>query len=98
MVGNSGLAFVLIELDNIVSLSRYLGESGRPGGREDLALLLGGTVRKREFEVLRQELLDVWAANGVSLLDLDDFKDLYYEVCQYFVSCLWLYLHLHGWT
>jgi hypothetical protein len=33
-------------------------------------------VGKRELEVLREELLDVGAADGVGLLDLDNLEDL----------------------
>lgn len=31
---------------------------------------------ERELEVLDEELLDVWAANIVGLLDLDNLEDL----------------------
>ena len=34
------------------------------------------TVRQWEFEVLREKLLDVWALDVFSLLNLDDTKDL----------------------
>jgi hypothetical protein len=34
------------------------------------------TVRKREFEVLGEELLDVWALDVVGLLELDNLEDL----------------------
>lgn len=54
-----------------------LEESGWSGGSEGLlAGGLGDTVRQRELEVLGEELLDVWAANVVGLLDLDDLEDL----------------------
>jgi hypothetical protein len=44
---------------------------------EDLgASCLGNTVRKREFEVLGKELLDVWSLNIIRLLKLDDFQNL----------------------
>jgi hypothetical protein len=33
-------------------------------------------VGKRELEVLGEELLDVGAADGVGLLDLDNLEDL----------------------
>ena len=39
-------------------------------------LLLGGAVREREFEVLRDELLDVGALHLVGGCDFDDFQDL----------------------
>lgn len=34
-------------------------------------------MRQRESQVLGEELLDVWAADVVSLLDLDDLEDLH---------------------
>jgi hypothetical protein len=34
-------------------------------------------VRKREFETLGEELLDVWALNVVGLLEFDDLEDLF---------------------
>jgi hypothetical protein len=34
-------------------------------------------VRKRELEVLGEELLDVWALNVIGLLELDDLEDLF---------------------
>jgi hypothetical protein len=34
-------------------------------------------VRKREFEALGEELLDVWALNVVGLLEFDDLEDLF---------------------
>ena len=37
---------------------------------------LGYTVREREFEVLGEELLDVWALDIVGLLELDHFENL----------------------
>ena len=37
---------------------------------------LGYTVREREFEILGEELLDVWALDIVGLLELDDFENL----------------------
>lgn len=44
---------------------------------EDLgASCLGNTVRKREFEVLGEKLLDVWALDVVGLLKLDDLENL----------------------
>jgi hypothetical protein len=35
-------------------------------------------VRKRELEVLAEELLDVWAADVIGLLNLNDLEDLFY--------------------
>jgi hypothetical protein len=34
-------------------------------------------VRKREFEVLGKQLLDVWALDVVGLLELDNLEDLF---------------------
>lgn len=34
-------------------------------------------MRKRELEVLGEELLDVWALNVIGLLELDDLEDLF---------------------
>lgn len=54
-----------------------LVESVWAGGSEDLlAALVWSTVRQREAEVLGGELLDVWAADVIGLLDLDDLEDL----------------------
>ena len=33
-------------------------------------------MREREFEILGEELLDVWALDIVGLLELDDFENL----------------------
>jgi len=33
-------------------------------------------VRKREFEVLGEELLDIWALDVVGLLELNDLEDV----------------------
>jgi len=38
--------------------------------------LLGGTVGKRELEVLGKELFDVRAADAVGLLDLNNAENL----------------------
>lgn len=47
------------------------------GSGEDLLAVLGWcAVRKRKLEVLGEELLDVWAADVVGLLNLDDLEDL----------------------
>lgn len=34
-------------------------------------------MRKRELEVLGEELLDVWAADVIGLFNLDDLEDLH---------------------
>lgn len=46
-------------------------------GKDFLAGGLGNAVGEREFEVLGEELLDVWSLDISSLLDLLDFEDLY---------------------
>ena len=46
-------------------------------GEHSFASSLGHTVREREFEVLGEQLLHVWAFNIVRFLDLDDFEDLF---------------------
>ena len=33
-------------------------------------------MRQRELEVLREQLLEVWTADVVRLLDFDDLQDL----------------------
>lgn len=45
-----------------------------------LSSSLGNAVRKGELEILGEELLDVWAADVLGLLDLDNLEDLF--VCQ----------------
>lgn len=46
-------------------------------GSEDLlARLLVDAVGQRELEVLGEELLDVWSAEIIGLLDLNDLEDL----------------------
>lgn len=46
-------------------------------GSEDLlARLLVDAVGQRELEVLGEELLDVWSAEVIGLLDLNDLEDL----------------------
>ena len=60
-----------------------LVESRWPGSGEDLlGGLLGDTVGERELEVLCEELLDVWAADVIGLLNLDDLEDLYTVVSR----------------
>ena len=47
-------------------------------------------VGKREFEVLGEQLLDVWPADVVCLLNLHDFQDLEAELaCQLCNSLRW---------
>jgi hypothetical protein len=55
--------------------AKLLCESAGSVGGEQL-LALGGAVRQREFEVLGDELLDVWAADGASIGDFDDLENL----------------------
>ena len=50
-----------------------------------LSSSLGDAVRKRKFEILGEELLDVWALDIVSLFELNDLEDLNSDV-----SC-WIY-------
>jgi hypothetical protein len=40
-------------------------------------------VRKREFEVLGKELLDVWTLDIIVLLELDDLEDLLQQMLAY---------------
>lgn len=55
----------------------HLRESGWARvGVQLLSGKLGGAVGQRELEVLGEELLDVGAADGVGLLDLNDLEDL----------------------
>lgn len=44
-------------------------------------------MRKWELEVLGGELLDVWAADVVNLLDLDDLENLHGKVRSGFLRC-----------
>lgn len=46
------------------------------GGEQLGASCLGNTVRKREFEVLGEKLLDVRALDVVGLLKLNDLENL----------------------
>lgn len=48
------------------------------GGEDSGTSSLGDAVWKWELEVLGKELLDVWALDVLSLLELDDLKDLHY--------------------
>lgn len=45
-------------------------------GEDLLAGAPTNTVRKRKFQVLGEELLDVWAANVIGLLNLNDLEDM----------------------
>lgn len=59
-------------------MATSLVEGGRAVGGEDLlAGGLGDAVREGELEVLGEELLDVWAADVLGLLNLDDLEDLW---------------------
>jgi hypothetical protein len=66
-------------------------------GEEFACSLLGYTVRKREFEILFEELLDVWALDVFGLLDFDDLEDL---VATYLERALDVLhnVNLRGWT
>jgi len=46
------------------------------GGEDLLAGLLVDAVGQRELEVLDEELLDVWAADVIGLLNLNDLENL----------------------
>jgi hypothetical protein len=46
------------------------------GGKELLANCLGDAVRKREFEVLGEELLDIWSLDVVGLLEFNNLENL----------------------
>ena len=54
-------------------------------------------MRKREFEILFEELLDVWALDVFGLLDFDDLEDL---VATYLERVLYVLhdVNLRGWT
>lgn len=45
-------------------------------GEDLLAGAPTNAVRKREFQVLGEELLDVWAADVIGLLNFDDLEDV----------------------
>ena len=45
-------------------------------GEDLLAGAPTNAVRKRKFQVLGEELLNVWAADVISLLNLNDLEDL----------------------
>lgn len=53
-----------------------LGKSAGSDSGEQL-LVAGGAVREREFEVLGDQLLDVWSLDVIFRGELDDFEDLY---------------------
>jgi hypothetical protein len=54
----------------------FLGKCAWSVGCEKLLGPGGGTVGKREFQVLRDQLLDVWSLDVVGGGDFDDFEDL----------------------
>lgn len=63
--------------------SQALCESGGSvRGEELLRGSFGDTMGKRKFEVLGEELFDVWALNIGGLLDFDDFEDLQKSIRQ----------------
>lgn len=67
-------------------IKKRLVESRWPCRGEDLGLVgFRYTVRKRELEVLGEELLDVWSADLIGVGDFDDLEDL--EGCQ---SAAWI--------
>ena len=45
-------------------------------GEDLLAGAPTNAVRERKFQVLGEELLDVWAADVIGLLNLNDLEDL----------------------
>lgn len=56
----------------------HLCKGRRPRVGEDLlASRLDGTVGQGELEVLGEELLDVGAADALSVVDLDNLEDLF---------------------
>jgi hypothetical protein len=44
-------------------------------------------VRKREFEVLGEELLDVWALDVVGLLEFNNLEDLFAVWSAHVYAC-----------
>ena len=69
-----------LTLHDDVTLS--LGKSGRSIRREKfLAGALCDTMRKREFEILSQELLEVWTFDVACLFDFNDLENLVGRVC-----------------
>ena len=50
------------------------------GGEQSFAGGFGHAVRKRKFEVLGEQLFDVWALYIIRLLNLDDFEDLWSQI------------------
>ena len=45
------------------------------------------TVREREFEIFRDELLDVRTLDEVGISDFDDFEDLIPVLANFFSLC-----------
>lgn len=71
-------------------------------GKDLLAGLWCCTVGQREFEVLGGELLDVWAAKVVGLLNLNDLEDLCEvsicaRVCRLRLERTWMVLKRARW-
>lgn len=51
-------------------------------------------MRKREFEVLGEELLDVWALHVIGLLEFNDLEDLQFMESANLISLIdvWTYV------
>lgn len=58
---------------------QLLSKRRRPMSSEQFgpSVGFGDTMREREFQVFRKQLLDVGTLDIVGLLDLNDFEDLY---------------------
>lgn len=95
---------------NTTAAAVCLGESGWPGGGEDLlGADLGDAVGQGEGQVLAEELLDVGALDIVGLLELDDTEDLerlmlvishihQWTLQRFFYASFWLEWYVRGWT
>ena len=59
----------------LLSISRLLSK-GAGSDRCEQLLVAGDTVRQREFEVLGDQLLDVWSLDIVFRGEFDDLEDL----------------------
>ena len=62
----------------IICASRLVEGRWTLGGEDSGTGSLGDAVWKWELEVLGEELLDVWALDVLSLLELNDLEDLFY--------------------
>lgn len=79
---------VSCEPQPIKSIPARSVESGWSFCGEDLgAGCLGDAVRKREFEVLGKELLDVWALDIFGLLDLNNLENLNHVLVMFRNFC-----------